>query len=471
VPITVNVDAERVAFLQDKRILVTKMVNLMVRQPHAQASSAAYSALSRERHAADVKRSMHPVGGHVQTFHHERRGPLNQQYSSTSQRQIDDLVCDYDHNVTPLYELLESSQWDQARLKSRIHPEQVQTWIVRRDEQQQIKWKLLPLHAAVIFQAPIIVVEALFQEYPDAVAQRDDQGMLPLHLAFRHSMDDAVLEFLLLQYSKAVSVQDRRGRIPLDHAGERTFSAALLNAYTQACLDGRSVEAPAPETNSIRAQYETMITSLQQEHEQNLLLLQQRMEEEQEAMRVHHELKVKELQGQASKREVNSVGAYHHLQDALERVSADNQALRTRLQEQKNLYEELQAQMKLILQDQMTLQKYCEQQQKELVKEQQLREGVLRSLSVQKETGSSVREISKLSESIRLRAEALLLRPEVAASPKVSRNLSPPRARAQGTGLRYTRQDHEWRGPVPKADNGDDGDDVSAITDDNHYQY
>ena len=446
------------------------MVNSMARESHGRNSSAALSSFSRERDFGISKR-LNPAGESEACFPQEHRAPYSQQYSATSQRQSDDLVCDYDQNVTPLYELLESSQWDQARLKSRTHPEQVQTWIVRRDEHRIIKWKLLPLHAAVIFQAPIIVIEALLQEYSAAVQQRDDQGMLPLHLAFRHTLDDSLLEFLLLQYPQAISVQDKRGRIPLDHAGDRLFSGAFLNIYSRACQNNSFIQSPAavavPDTTSTRAHYENIIASLHHEHEKSLLRMQQTMEEEQESIRMHHKRELKELRDQLARRDVNSGGAYHQLQDALQRVSADNQTLRNRLQAQEIHYEDLISQMKTILQDQMTLKTYCEKQQIELAHSQKVREELLKSLSAQMDT-SSARQISKLSESIRLRTESLVLRPEPVAVTKVARALSSPQGAPAPA---YGKNAIGLVDSLDEANNGDEGDDVSAITDDNNYHY
>jgi Ankyrin repeats (many copies) len=444
--------------------LVTKMVNSMTRESHGRAASAAKSSFSRERESAISKR-LNPAASSETYFPPEHRGPQSQQYTATSQRQSDDLVCDYDQNVTPLYELLESSQWDQARLKSRTHPEQVQTWIVRRDEQRNIKWKLLPLHAAVIFQAPVIVIEALLQEYSVAVQQRDDQGMLPLHLAFRHSLDDSLLELLLQLYPQGISVQDKRGRIPLDHAGDRVFSSAFVNVYSRVSQNNSLIRSPSamatPDTTTTRAHYENIIASLHHEHEQSLLRMQQTMEEEQESIRVHHQQELKELRDRLSRRDVHSGGAYHHLQDALQRVSADNQTLRSRLQAQETHYEDLLSQMKIILQDQMTLKAHCEKQQLDLAHAQKMRDEMLKSLSAQKDTSSSARQISKLSESIRLRTEALLLRPELAIASKVARAMPSPTG-ASASAKNALRS-------VEDASNGEEGDDVSAITDENYH--
>jgi hypothetical protein len=144
-------------------------------------------------------------------------------------------VCDYDSSATVLYELLESSSWERARSRCRSHPDEVRTWIVRKDKSLQVRWKLLPLHAAIIFQAPNFLVSTLLEKYPAAALRKDDQGMLPLHLAFRHKQEDEdLLELLLVHYPKAISIKDRRDRVPLEHGRESKFSAKLMRLYADA---------------------------------------------------------------------------------------------------------------------------------------------------------------------------------------------------------------------------------------------
>jgi hypothetical protein len=144
-------------------------------------------------------------------------------------------VCDYDTSATVLYELLESSTWERARARCRSHPDEVRTWIVRKDKSLAVRWKLLPLHAAIIFQSPNFLVSALLEQYPAACARKDDQGMLPLHLAFRHKQEDEdLLELLLVKYPKAVMIKDRRDRVPLEHGRESKFSAKLMRLYADA---------------------------------------------------------------------------------------------------------------------------------------------------------------------------------------------------------------------------------------------
>ena len=160
-------------------------------------------------------------------------------------------TCDYDKGATTLYELLESSNWEKARARCRSHPEEVRTWIVRKDRSLKVRWKLLPLHAAIIFQSPNFIVSTLLEKYPSATSRRDDQGMLPLHLAFRHKQDDEeLLELLLAQYPKAVNIKDKRDRIPLEHARDSKFSVKLIKLYGNAMVAGTSNTSNAVKTDS-----------------------------------------------------------------------------------------------------------------------------------------------------------------------------------------------------------------------------
>ncbi|KAL7554258.1 hypothetical protein ACHAWF_017685, partial [Thalassiosira exigua] len=60
-----------------------------------------------------------------------------------------------------------------------------------------LRWRMLPLHAALAFSAPFDVVLRLYHLYPGAVHNRDDQGMLALHHCFKYGAEDRVLELLL----------------------------------------------------------------------------------------------------------------------------------------------------------------------------------------------------------------------------------------------------------------------------------
>eukprot|EP00978_Attheya_sp_CCMP212_P019577 scaffold55090_cov53-Attheya_sp.AAC.1 len=148
--------------------------------------------------------------------------------------------------TTELYHLLEESEWEAAGQRCQSHPEEAEHWLVRwgDDEQDDLRWKLLPLHAAIIFQCPVPdLIVTLCDTFRDACREPDDQGMLPLHLAFRNlriptqygtaaavaaanneDNDDGVEEriicILLDACPEAMFVKDNRNRIPLIHAGK-----------------------------------------------------------------------------------------------------------------------------------------------------------------------------------------------------------------------------------------------------------
>jgi hypothetical protein len=227
-------------------------------------------------------------------------------------------LCDYDTSATMLYELLESSCWEKARSRCRSHPTEVRTWIVRKDKSLRVRWKLLPLHAAIIFQSPNFVVSALLERYPGAASRKDDQGMLPLHLAFRHKQEDEdLLELLLVQYPKAVMIKDRRDRVPLEHGRECKFSAKLMRLYADATVAGSRALAKGEDSRTTQNSLITTVSGSQRA----------RMEAENEArldvLRVEHDDEIKHLRD-AHHNEMKTMGEEHQSEiKALKTVSED----------------------------------------------------------------------------------------------------------------------------------------------------
>lgn len=145
--------------------------------------------------------------------------------------------CDYEKNPTSLYKLLEKSEWKLCRIRARTFAEEVQTWVVRRDRTNKniIKWRLLPLHASILFRAPFDVIEALILAYPEAVKLTDDRGMLPLHLALHQSeIDKEIVSILLRKYPAAINMKDNNGRVPIALAknGRASLATPIDNQKT-----------------------------------------------------------------------------------------------------------------------------------------------------------------------------------------------------------------------------------------------
>jgi len=119
---------------------------------------------------------------------------------------------DFDKNPTALYCSIQRKQWKETIECLKKNPKDAQTWISRKEDNGQLRWRILPIHAAMIFNAPVDVVEALLTVYEDGVKSRDDQGMLPLHLSFRMASPDEIVKLLLKAFPESVGVRDRKGR-------------------------------------------------------------------------------------------------------------------------------------------------------------------------------------------------------------------------------------------------------------------
>lgn len=159
--------------------------------------------------------------------------------------------CNYDINPTLMFLVLESQNWEEtvklldgkglenkdntwnlgslfggkkqdeerkALLEKRQAELRVQarTWIVRRERSGVLKWRMLPLHAALAFNAPFEVFLRLYHLYPGAVRCRNYAGMLPLHHTFKYGNEDKVLELLLDVFPEALTVRDDKGRLPVE---------------------------------------------------------------------------------------------------------------------------------------------------------------------------------------------------------------------------------------------------------------
>ncbi len=202
--------------------------------------------------------------------------------------------CDYDTNPTVLYQAIEAKQWDYAAslFTKNLCEGQSGTWVVRKETNGKLRWRLLPLHAAIIFGSPLTLVECLLADHPAAAQCKDDQGMLPLHLAFRNegSASWEIIEELVTAYPQAIFVKDRKGRTPLQCGIQLTTAnmssnlsvssapqqskafksvVCVLDLYSQIVVSGERQRAQA----EARKQVEARISQIQETHLQTLTSL------------------------------------------------------------------------------------------------------------------------------------------------------------------------------------------------------
>lgn len=140
---------------------------------------------------------------------------------------------EFDKNPTVLYALVQKKLWKDAITRAKSDPAEARAFIVRKEKDGSTRWRLLPLHAAIVFKAPEDVVEALLTAYPKGAEEKDDQEMLPLHLAFRNGASEEIVNLLLVAFPASVDCPDRKGRVPLtlaknsDSPNRESYIAAL----------------------------------------------------------------------------------------------------------------------------------------------------------------------------------------------------------------------------------------------------
>ena len=80
------------------------------------------------------------------------------------------IECNYDTDLIPLYQALEEKAWiaalDMIQDNKQESKDQVRTWVTRYEENGNVRWSQLPIHAAMIFNAPFKVVQALVDSIP-----------------------------------------------------------------------------------------------------------------------------------------------------------------------------------------------------------------------------------------------------------------------------------------------------------------
>jgi hypothetical protein len=182
---------------------------------------------------------------------------------------------DFDKDPTVLFTLLQKKEWEQAMERAATHNMEVNVWVSRKEKTGALRWKLLPIHASVVFKAPPSVVDKLLDIFRYGAQIKDDQGMLPLHLAFRNGSTPDIVELLLTAFPESIQAKDRKGRIPLVLAQASTapHKVAYIEAlgkgpvhYTRMAAEKDKATIKAEQL----AMYTAMLERMQQEYEEVL---------------------------------------------------------------------------------------------------------------------------------------------------------------------------------------------------------
>jgi ankyrin repeat protein len=113
--------------------------------------------------------------------------------------------------MPPLLELVEGRRWRQVIDRVRRHPEEARL----RNWPSADEGGTTALHEAAMNDAPIDVIDALLQAYPDATMALDNDGWTPLHTSCYFDASHEIVERLLQANLMAVYKYDNEGRLPL----------------------------------------------------------------------------------------------------------------------------------------------------------------------------------------------------------------------------------------------------------------
>ena len=144
---------------------------------------------------------------------------------------------DYEENPTHLFMYLQQRAWGLAVTQLKKNPEEARVWNYRKvksegvststelvvhdgssPDEHKYRWKLLPLHAAIVLGAPTEIIQDIISAYPEASKKSDERGSLPVHLAASRLDIDPEGEKVVLQlfgtYPESIELEDRKGRNP-----------------------------------------------------------------------------------------------------------------------------------------------------------------------------------------------------------------------------------------------------------------
>jgi hypothetical protein len=210
------------------------------------------------------------------------------------------LERDFDKNPTELYLMIQRKQWIETVERAQNAHDEARIWISRKETDGSVRWRLLPIHAAIVFKAPEDVVEALLAAYPNGAQSKDDQGMLPLHLAFRNGSTEGIVNLLLVAYPRSINVKDRKGRIPLVLAQASTspnrdsFMKALERGPTYYAVAAAATER-ATVTAEQRAIFDAKLMQVSQTHQYEVTQLKIGHENRQQELQLRLDAMEKEL--------------------------------------------------------------------------------------------------------------------------------------------------------------------------------
>ena len=126
---------------------------------------------------------------------------------------------DVDYNSpTELFKFLEAKKWNMVKERVEECPHEAASWITRRGKDGSIRWKILPLHAALCTKAPKDTLIYVVQACAKAFSLADDQGGLPMCLAFQDEhIGEEVIKIMFQSNPPGINAKDKEGKVIMGH--------------------------------------------------------------------------------------------------------------------------------------------------------------------------------------------------------------------------------------------------------------
>ena len=168
--------------------------------------------------------------------------PIRKEWFDPDAREVD-----YDKNPTDLFQALEARQFSYAdemylQINKKFNQD-CKTWVVARGQKgstAKLRFRALPLHAALVFGAPDDMMKKILNAYPKATRGRDVKGRLPIHLAMEHNASDDIVSMILEAFPKSFFAKDKKEMTPLDYVNgnsDRAFMKKIVPLISQAKLE------------------------------------------------------------------------------------------------------------------------------------------------------------------------------------------------------------------------------------------
>lgn len=126
-------------------------------------------------------------------------------------------LCPIDQ-TNDIISLIEQKDWNEVMLCIEINPDKVRKWNMQYDDNDLCLVKQLPIHAALMQNPPIEVIESLVKLFPAGLRMKDHAGRLPLHWACECGASSEVIETLLYSFPLSAGAVDNANLIPLNCA-------------------------------------------------------------------------------------------------------------------------------------------------------------------------------------------------------------------------------------------------------------